>query len=262
MAEHASKLPDQLSGGQQQRVAVARALAREPNVLLLDEPFAAVDRATRERLYTELAELRRELAIPSVLVTHDLDEALMLADRMSVLYRGRTLQSGLPFDVLTRPASAQVAQLVGMKNVFRAGVVGHDAAAGETIIEWRKHKLTANHDPAFAPGTQVTWAVPQGELVVLSHDDAASHDNVVSGVVAQLVRLGSNAAIAVAIGGTDRPPLYLSVPLNAAQRQGVAPGVAVSVSIVRAGIHLMPADGDEPEGAPHRRMQPAQELVA
>src|SRR5207237_7629343 len=123
--------------GQQQRVAVARALAREPKVLLLDEPFAAVDRATRERLYTELAELRRELSIPVILVTHDIDEALALSDRMTVLYRGRTLQTGVPFEVVSRPSSVQVAQLVGLKNVFRAGVLKHDHARRETLIEWR-----------------------------------------------------------------------------------------------------------------------------
>ena len=256
------RLPAELSGGQQQRVAVARALAREPNVLLLDEPFAAVDRATRERLYTELAELRRELSIPSILVTHDLDEALMLADRMSVLYHGRTLQSGAPHDVLTRPASAQVAQLVGLKNVFRAGVVAHDVAAGETLIEWRRHRLRAQYARAFAPGTQVTWAVPNAQLVLVRKDEARSHANVVEGVIVQLVRLGSNAALAVAVGGTDRPPLYLSVPLHVAHGQGLDTGVEVTVSIVGSGIHLMPADDDEPEAGSHRRMQPAQELVA
>ena len=77
--------PSQLSGGQQQRVAMARALARDPQVLLLDEPFAAVDRVTRQKLYRELAELRRTLAMPIVLVTHDLDEAAMLADRIGVM---------------------------------------------------------------------------------------------------------------------------------------------------------------------------------
>ena len=103
------RLPQQLSGGQQQRVAVARALAREPKILLLDEPFSAVDRATREALYYELAELREELRMPVILVTHDLDEATLLADRMCILNRGTILQTDTPDQLLRAPASADVA---------------------------------------------------------------------------------------------------------------------------------------------------------
>ena len=251
------RLPGQLSGGQQQRVAVARALAREPNVLLLDEPFAAVDRATRERLYTELAELKRELSIPVVLVTHDLDEALMLADRMSVLYHGSTLQSGLPFDVVTRPATVHVAQLVGLKNVFRAGVVGHDDARGDTIIEWRRHRLRARSAARFEPGSQVTWAIPQGQIVLAESDDA----NALEGVVLQYVRLGNNAAIAVSIGGADRPPLFMLVPLHVGHARGIARGSAVRVSLLPEGIHLMPADAAA-AGGKDRRMQPASDVAS
>jgi molybdate transport system ATP-binding protein len=250
------RLPAQLSGGQQQRVAVARALAREPHVLLLDEPFAAVDRATRERLYTELAELRRELAIPVVLVTHDLDEALMLADRMSVLYQGRTLQSGVPFEVVTRPATVQVAQLVGLKNVFRAGVVEHDVDRRETIIEWRRHRLRARARPEFAAGSQVTWAIPQGHVVLADGADP----NTLDGVVLQYVRLGNNAAITVAIGGADRPPLFLLVPLHIARERGIARGVVVRIVLLIEGIHLMPADAAA--GEKDRRMQPASDVAA
>jgi molybdate transport system permease protein len=121
--------PAELSGGQQQRVAVARALAREPKVLLLDEPFSAVDKATRQRLYREIAELRRTLDMPVVLVTHDLDEAIMLADRMAVLYRGRTLQTGTPEEVTTKPVSPEVARLVDLRNVFEATIAGHEPTA-------------------------------------------------------------------------------------------------------------------------------------
>ncbi|MCW5752071.1 MAG: ABC transporter ATP-binding protein, partial [Alphaproteobacteria bacterium] len=94
--------PAELSGGQQQRVALARAMAREPRVLLLDEPFSAVDKATRQRLYREIAGLREKFSIPVILVTHDIDEAIMLADRMSVLHHGRTLQTGTPEAVTSR----------------------------------------------------------------------------------------------------------------------------------------------------------------
>ncbi|MCK5926189.1 MAG: ABC transporter ATP-binding protein, partial [Methylococcales bacterium] len=97
------RYPMQLSGGQQQRVAVARALAREPKILLLDEPFSAVDQVTRRRLYKELIELRRSLSIPIILVTHDLNEATLLADRLCLLHHGVSLQSGSPAEVSTQP---------------------------------------------------------------------------------------------------------------------------------------------------------------
>jgi len=114
--------PFELSGGQQQRVAVARALARDPEVLLLDEPFSAVDRVTRQRLHRELSQLRSQLRMPVVLVTHDLEEAVQLSDRMSILHHGQTLQDGPPFQVLNHPANRQVARLIDLKNIFQARV--------------------------------------------------------------------------------------------------------------------------------------------
>jgi molybdate transport system ATP-binding protein len=257
------RLPAQLSGGQQQRVAVARALAREPNVLLLDEPFAAVDRATRERLYAELAELRRELEIPVILVTHDLDEAVMLADRMSVLYDGCTLQTGTPSEIMSRPSSAQVAQLVGLKNVFRAGVVDHAVERSQTVIEWRKHRLATPLQADLPPGTQVTWAIAQDQIELLDSAavSAAERSNVLDGTVVQLLRIGNHAAVSVAINGNDRPPLHVSIPLRLAQLRKLDVGSAVKVTLIAEGIHLMPADDGRGKGATSRRMQPASELV-
>jgi molybdate transport system ATP-binding protein len=106
--------PAELSGGQQQRVAVARALARRPRVLLLDEPFSAVDLVTRRRLRRELVELRRELPMPVILVTHDLDDVKRLADRICVLNRGRILQTGAVEAVMAGPASAEIAELLDL----------------------------------------------------------------------------------------------------------------------------------------------------
>jgi molybdate transport system ATP-binding protein len=106
--------PGQLSGGQQQRVALARALARDPAVLLLDEPFSAVDRRTRRGLHDELQQLRRALRIPIVLVTHDLDEAVRLADRLAVIDRGSLLQIGDPDEVVARPADQRVRDVLDL----------------------------------------------------------------------------------------------------------------------------------------------------
>lgn len=103
------RYPAELSGGQQQRVALARALARDPAVLLLDEPLSAVDRRVRRELHGELAAIRRAIRVPILLVTHDLDEARTLADRLAVIDRGEVLQVGAPAEVLARPASARVA---------------------------------------------------------------------------------------------------------------------------------------------------------
>jgi molybdate transport system ATP-binding protein len=238
------RLPRNLSGGQQQRVAVARALAREPRVLLLDEPFSAVDRATRQRLYRELAELRRELAMPVILVTHDLDEALMLADRLCVLHQGRTLQTGTPHDLMTRPDSVEVAQLVGLRNVFRAGVIGHDESRGVTTIEWRGHRLEARLQAAFAAGQQVTWAIPQGHLILHRRDrpSLGERENPVSGTVTECISLGENVALTVAVNGPERPPLFLNLPAHTARRNGIAAGVTIGISLLAEGIHLMPAD--------------------
>lgn len=113
--------PAALSGGQQQRLAVARALAREPDVLLLDEPFSAVDRRTRRGLHDELRELRKSVSVPTILVTHDLDEAAALADRLCVLDAGETLQTGRPADVLGAPASQRVREALDLPSGGRDG---------------------------------------------------------------------------------------------------------------------------------------------
>ena len=236
--------PAMLSGGQQQRVAVARALAREPEVMLLDEPFSAVDRVTRERLYQELAELRRDLAMPVILVTHDFDEALLLADRMCVLSEGKTLQWGAPDEVISRPNSVQVARLVGLKNVFRAGVIEHIPERNVTVIEWRKHRLEARLQRAFEPRSQVAWVIPQGQFLLHGVDQTprGELENQVAGTVDGLVRLGDNAVLSINVGEPGRPLLYLSVPIHVAQRNRIEPGMTVILSLLGEGIHLLPPD--------------------
>jgi len=236
-----SRRPAELSGGQQQRVAVARALARDPRVLLLDEPFSAVDRSTRQILYRELATLRRDLAMPVVLVTHDLDEAAMLADRMSILHRGRTLQAAAPHELMARPANSLVARLVDLKNVFAGRVLGHDEASGNTYVEGFGQRLECRHDARFAPGAAVHFAVP-GSHVILHRRDRPSRgerENPVRGTLADFLPLGENVSTVIRVEGTGEH-LRVTFPLHVARRNGLEAGADVVVSLLRDGIHLMP----------------------
>src|SRR5262252_2995451 len=114
------RLPAQLSGGQQQRVAVARALAHKPEVLLLDEPFGALDAKIREELRRTIRQVQRELKITTVLVTHDQEEAFALADRIGVMNLGRLLESGKPDELYARPATRFVATFLGAANLLLA----------------------------------------------------------------------------------------------------------------------------------------------
>jgi len=104
--------PDQLSGGQQQRVGLARAFAAEPEVVLLDEPFGALDPLTRDRLQRWFQHIRRELGLTAIFVTHDMIEALLLGDRIAVMHEGRLVQVGSPAELLRRPADDTVRELM------------------------------------------------------------------------------------------------------------------------------------------------------
>ena len=232
--------PGQLSGGQQQRVAMARALARDPQALLLDEPFAAVDRVTRHKLYRELAELRRTLAMPIVLVTHDLDEAAMLADRMCILHRGRTLQIGTPQSVMTKPVDALVARLVDLRNVFEATVREHDR--GRTLIDWHGVSLEVMHAPAFAAGSRADWTIPVSGIVLHRRDrpSRGEHENPVFGTVDECVTLGDDTTIGLRVPAAGNALLTLRVPAHVARRNGIAIGVPAGASLLADAIHLMP----------------------
>jgi molybdate transport system ATP-binding protein len=235
--------PAELSGGQQQRVAVARALARDPAILLLDEPFSAVDRATRRRLQAELAALRRSLAIPILLVTHDLEEALALADRMVIMHRGRGLQTGTPTELLTRPATAEVARLLDLRNLFQGRVEHHTADA--TVLRWNDRLLEAAPAPAFPAGTPVDWLVA-GSGVVLhrrGRPSAGERENPVPARVLDLLAMGEEARITLDVGDRQGGTLGFSMPLHAAMRNGLAAGEDCTVSLLRDAIHLMPPGG-------------------
>jgi sulfate transport system ATP-binding protein len=130
------RYPAQLSGGQRQRVALARALAIEPKVLLLDEPFGALDAKVRQSLRRWLRKLHDEIHVTSVFVTHDQEEALEVADRIVILNRGRIEQEGTPNEVFQQPANAFVMDFLGHVNLFRGRVEGGKAVFGSLILDY------------------------------------------------------------------------------------------------------------------------------
>lgn len=239
------RYPARLSGGQQQRVALARALVGQPGLLLLDEPFSAVDRVTREKLYRELATLRQGLNIPTLLVTHDVDEAMMLADSLCVFAQGRVQQIGAPVDVLARPASGLVARLVGHKNIFRAQVMKHYKQSNTTEIEWRGIRLTAPLNMQYEAGAQISWVVPRSKLLLYTPDPSRpTRENAVVGIVKEQVTLGDFVQITVAVGDPALPPLHLRLPLHVIERRQIRPGEEISITIEAEGIWLCPSDKD------------------
>ncbi len=234
------RYPRALSGGQQQRVAVARALAREPKVLLLDEPFSSVDQVTRRRLYRELIELRRSLSIPIIIVTHDLEEASLLADKLYILHKGITLQSGKPNEVSAQPKTALVAKLMDQQNIFTATVIKHDHDQQKTLLQWHDLTLEANLQSNYPIAEKVCWMIqPTNILLHRRHRQSnGDKENPFSGTIIEYFVLGGYASMVVQLDNTVK--ITMSVPLHVAQRNHLNYGEKIALSLLRKGIHLMP----------------------
>ena len=211
-----ARRPTQLSGGQQQRVALARSLAPRPSLLLLDEPLSALDRNLRRDTREELVRLQRALGIAFILVTHDQEEALTMADRIGVMHEGRLMQVGTPAAVYERPNTRFVAQFLGAANVLPVTVRdGRIALACGMVVE-----------TAAAVPNDAMWLAVRPERVSLGASDAA---NRLSGVVVQRSYAGETLTHVVRLpdGTLMRATAALGHGLNAGQP---AVGEAVTLS--------------------------------
>ena len=244
----AARRPGQLSGGQAQRVALARALACHPRLLLLDEPLAALD--ARTRLETR-GELRRHLSAfvgPSILVTHDPLEAMVLADRILVLESGQIVQEGTPAAVARRPATEYVARLVGL-NLYPGTLT--ERATGRIDLDAGGTLYAAGHDPAVDPSPTIVPAAGTSMLAVLSpsaislhtrRPDAGSPRNAWTGVITGLELLTDRVRIAV----EGSPPALVDITPAALADLRLAPGQPVWLSAKATEVVAYPDAGRAP----------------
>ena len=189
MQDFAKRKPDQLSGGQKQRAALARSLAKQPKVLLLDEPLGALDRKLREETQFELMDLQERLGITFMIVTHDQEEAMTVADRIAVMEQGKLIQIATPRDIYERPANRYVADFVGDIN-FIEGVVG-SPTKDITRIETEYGQLIECHCDTIPEKGKKVWFAARPEKLTLSRDKPAeTNANAIEGEVWDIAYLG------------------------------------------------------------------------
>lgn len=234
--------PAQLSSGQQQRVAVARALARNPKILLLDEPFSAVDRSTRKKLYRELRKLHATLKTTMILVTHDLDEASLLADRLSIIHQGRTLQTDSLKTVLAQPANAQVAHLLDMHNIFEGVIVEHRPLANLTRIAWLNQVLETRYQPVAAVGETIRWVISPSKVILhrVDRPSQGERENAMAGLIQEVITLGDFTQVLIQVGEAIELTLLMILSAHVAQRNRLAVNKRIHISLLGTAIHVMP----------------------
>lgn len=246
------RYPSELSGGEQQRVALGRALAVDPDLLLLDEPLSALDAPLRRQLREELGRTIREWGKATVLVTHDLAEAYQLADRVVVYESGRVLQTAPKSELLWQPTSERVARLTGVRNLLRGTVV---KATPEIIqLRWREQTLEAVSSPARLflppPGTPLAFFIRPEYVRLIRKDrpgpDPGHHMNLMDGEVVGEVDQGTTWVLFFRLSEPGEPSqgpydLEIEVPKLVYEILEVARDRRWQISIHRGSIQVLPS---------------------
>ena len=234
LAAHKAKYPAQLSGGEQQRIALARALAPSPALLLLDEPLSALDARVRQSLRHEIRALQRRLGVTTIMVTHDQEEALAMADRIVVMNHGVVEQVGTPMEVYTRPRSPFVARFVGQMNFL-------EATAGERAGWARLGAVEMRHGTAepLAAGTRLTLAIRPEEIRVGS--GARESPNRLVTRVRGVQFLGAFSRLSLTLGEEFETVLECDVAATALAELDAAEGAELALALDPGALRLFPA---------------------
>jgi iron(III) transport system ATP-binding protein len=232
LAAHRHKYPAQLSGGEQQRIALARALAPSPALLLLDEPLSALDARVRQSLRHEMRALQRRLGVTTIMVTHDQEEALAMADRIVVMNQGVVEQVGTPVEVYTRPRSPFVARFVGRMNFIEATACERTGWAQLGAVEMR-------HGAAepLVPGTRLTLAIRPEEIVV--GDATAGIENRLVTRIRSIQFLGPFTRLSLTLPD-GAPALECDVAATAFAALGAAEGSELALALRPEALRVFP----------------------
>jgi iron(III) transport system ATP-binding protein len=231
LSDQGEKYPAQLSGGQQQRVAVARALATSPGLLLLDEPLSALDAKVRVHLRHEIRQLQRRVGVTTIMVTHDQEEALTIADRIVVMNHGEIEQVGTPVEVYRRPASAFVADFIGVMNFMPAVAVRPGAVRTGSL------ELACDID-GLPAGTGLTVAIRPEDIRVQSV--TGSEENAVAVRIAAIEFLGSFFRVDLAGDALGGVTLRADLAVDVVRGLDLAEGRALSVVLPRKRLRVYP----------------------
>ncbi|MBI3104697.1 MAG: putative 2-aminoethylphosphonate ABC transporter ATP-binding protein [Candidatus Rokubacteria bacterium] len=236
LTRHKQKYPSQLSGGEQQRVALARALAPSPALLLLDEPLSALDARVRQSLRHEIRALQRRLGVTTIMVTHDQEEALAMADRIVVMNHGVVEQVGPPHEVYTRPRSPFVARFVGQMNFISATAASRPGWARLGALELR-------HLPGerLPEGTPVMLAIRPEEIVV--GPAARTGENGMLTRIRGVQFLGPFTRLSLLLSGDGEATLECDVAANAFAELGVTEGSELPLALRADALRVFPARG-------------------
>lgn len=208
----AKRYPNQISGGQQQRVALARSIVKRPKLLLLDEPLGSLDRNTRERTQVELIKIQDYLNLTFIIVTHDQDEAMSLADRIGVIKEGKLLQIGTPEDIYENPQSKYVANFVGSINLFEGEVIKHKNEIYQIQINDLNVLVSVLTDKKYNIGEKICLAIRPEELTIASRKPKQS-DNFIEGKIIDIGFLGSEIFYHLQL--LNQQIIHVSVPTAA-----------------------------------------------
>lgn len=227
LSEHRKKRPTKLSGGQQQRVAIARALAYEPEILLFDEPFGALDAQIRTSLRREIRTLLKNINVPSIFITHDQEESLELGDRIAVLNAGRLEQIGTPFEVYNKPETEHVATFLGAANLL-LGVVRDGRFESENI------SVEMEPDAKLRNGQSVKLVFrPEDVFLRKPENLTQQYQKLTDATVEEVSFVGAFERVTVRLASSSGQPIVVTRPKTETTAFPLTHGQTVTVGVVR-----------------------------